>query len=64
MLKGVVRMLVYDRYLITPSKTEFGVYDLEELSLFSFGGNVPASFLNILIGRSAQYEFEKMVKFC
>lgn len=62
--QGIVRIFTHTRYLIRPSKTEYGVYEYSELSLFNFGGYFPTRLWNMIIGSVTQSEFESMVKQC
>ena len=47
--KGVVRLFLYTRGWIRPSKTEEGSFDYTELSVFNMGGYMPARLLNMVV---------------
>ena len=46
---GIVRLFLYTRGFVRPSKHEEGSHDYTELSVFNMGGYMPARLLNMVV---------------
>ena len=61
---GIVRMFIYTRGWVRPSKSQQGAFDYTELSVFNMGGYMPAKLLNMVVASEASREFQTMTKYC
>lgn len=61
---GIVRMFVYTRGFVRPSKSAPGAFDYTELSVFNMGGYMPARLLNMVVASESSREFTNMAKYC
>ena len=60
-IKGVVRMFIYTRGYVRPSKeSPSDTLDYTEMTVMNMGGYMPARLLNMVLASEAEKEFRKM----
>ena len=60
----IIRIFIYTRIFVRPSKTKHGVLDYTDLTICNLRGYIPPNIMSVIICIGNKKDYENMVKHC